>query len=153
MINYKLKKFTMEDYEFVYEFKKNAYIKYVEENWGKWNDDVQRDLFKKFIETNKDNISIIYLDGTKIGFYQGFELEDGGYEIGNICIAPEHQGKGIGTKILEDALTNNRNKDIHLQFFKQNKVGKLYERLGFVLSGETEYHYQMTKYAKNKGLK
>ena len=32
-----------------------------------------------------------------------------------------------------------------IQIFKQNPVGKLYERLGFIPSGETEFHYQMMK--------
>lgn len=32
-----LEPYTEEYYEFVYEIKKNAYIKYVEECWGKWD--------------------------------------------------------------------------------------------------------------------
>ena len=32
-----------------------------------------------------------------------------------------------------------------LRYFKQNPVGKLYKRLGFVLVGESKYHYQMEK--------
>ena len=31
-----------EDYEFVYEIKKNAYKKYVEECWGEWIEEEQR---------------------------------------------------------------------------------------------------------------
>ena len=32
-----------------------------------------------------------------------------------------------------------------LQYFKQNPVGKLYERFGFKQVGETEFHYQMVR--------
>ena len=32
-----------------------------------------------------------------------------------------------------------------MQYFKQNSVGNLYKRLGFVLVGESKYHYQMEK--------
>ena len=39
-----------------------------------------------------------------------------------------------------------------IQYFKQNPVGKLYEKLGFVSNGETEFHYQMIR-PKQKVLK
>lgn len=144
-INYELKKASELDYEFIYNLKKDAYLKYVEANWGIWNEELQRELFKKFIETYKEELKIIYLDGKKIGFYHGQTLDNGDYEIGNICIILEYQGKGIGTQILNDILNIYKNHDIYLQFFKQNPVGKLYERLGFVINGETDYHYQMVK--------
>ena len=44
------------------------------------------------------------------------------------------------------------NQDLHIQYFKQNPVGKLYKRIGFVPNGETEFHYQMMK-PKNEILK
>ena len=150
MIDYKLIPMTHEDYEFIYEVKKNAYKKYVELNWGIWNEDIQRDFYKKFIETYKNNIYTINFEDKKIGFYQGETLESGDYEIGNICIIPEYQGKGIGTLVLKDVLEKHNNQNIHIQYFKQNPVGILYARLGFVHKDETNYHYQMIKYAVNK---
>ena len=51
MIKYNFRNFTDEDYEFVYELKKCAYKKYVELNWGVWDEIAQREYFKKFIET------------------------------------------------------------------------------------------------------
>ena len=38
MKNYILRKYVNDDYEFVYEVKKNAYKKYVEKCWGKWDE-------------------------------------------------------------------------------------------------------------------
>ena len=141
----KLVPYTDEDYDFVYEVKKNAYKKYVEECWGPWNDEVQRELFQKFITAVKDNAYIIMDEDKKIGFYNGEVLENGNYEVGNICIIPGYQGKGIGTRILKNKLEENKGRDIEIQYFKQNPVGALYERLGFVPSGETQFHYQMMK--------
>ncbi len=135
--------YTDEYYDFVYEVKKNAYKKYVEECWGKWDEEVQKEYFKKFIETYKNSAYIIKVDEQDVGFYNDEELEDGSYEVGNICIKPEFQGKGLGTMILKNKLEEHKNQDIRIQFFKQNPVGKLYERLGFVPNGETEFHYQM----------
>ncbi len=143
--NIRLIPYTDDDYEFVYEVKKDAYKKYVEECWGAWNEEDQRVYFEKFITTVKDNAYIIMDVDKRIGFYNGEILENGNYEVGNICIIPEYQGKGIGTKLLKDKLQENKYRDIEIQYFKQNPVGKLYERLGFIPICETEYHYQMIK--------
>ncbi len=137
--------YTDEDYEFVYEVKKNAYKKYVEECWGSWIEEDQRSYFEKFITTVKNNAYIIVDGNKKIGFYNGEILDNGNYEVGNICIIPEYQGKGIGTKLLKEKLEENKERDIEIQYFKQNPVGSLYERLGFVKSGETQFHYQMIR--------
>lgn len=112
---------------------------------GAWNEEVQRGLFTKFINVVKDNAFIIECGGQDIGFYNGEVLENGNYDVGNICIIPEFQGRGIGTRILKDIIEANSNHDITIQYFKQNPVGALYERLGFHISGETDYHFQMIK--------
>lgn len=137
--------YSDEDYEFVYEVKKEAYKKYVEKNWGTWNEKEQRKYFDNFIATVKNNAFIIMYEKTKIGFYNGEIISNGNYEISNICIIPQYQKKGIGSKILKERLEQNKERDIEIQYFKQNPVGKLYERLGFTPNGETEYHYRMIK--------
>ena len=52
-------------------------------------------------------------------------------------------------KTLKEKLKENKDKNIEIQYFKQNPVGRLYKKLGFTLSGETEFHYQMKKTKKN----
>ena len=131
--------------EFIYQTKKNAYKQYVEANWGAWNEEDQRRYFNNFIESVAGDTWIIQMNGKDIGFYNGMTLEDGSYEIGNTCIIPEYQGKGIGTQVLKDIMELHKGQDLHIQYFKQNPVGKLYERLGFQSNGETEFHYQMFK--------
>lgn len=138
--------------EFVYQVKKNAYKKYVEEIWGPWNEEVQRELYEKFINQVQEDAWIIQLNGKDIGFFNGETLEDGSYKIGNICIIPEYQGKGIGTQVLKDIIKLHKKQTLHIQYFKQNPVGKLYERLGFVPDYEKNYHCVMIK-LKEKELK
>ena len=133
------------DYEFVYGVKKNAYKKYVEECWGAWIEEDQRNYFEKFMAAVKNNAYIIMDGDNRIGFYNGEILENGNYEIGNICIIPEYQGKGIGTEILKSVINEYSDKNIEIQYFKQNPVGNLYKKLGFEPNGETEFHYQMIK--------
>lgn len=132
------------DYDFVYKVKKEAYKKYVEQYFGNWNEEQQIEYFKSFVEKYKAGAYIITLDGYDIGFYNSIIHEDR-YEIGNICIIPEYQNKGIGTAILKELLSKNEDKMICLQYFKSNPVAKLYERLGFKSVGETAYHFQMVK--------
>ena len=145
-MEYNLKQYTNDDYEFMYNTKKNAYKKYVEENWGLWDEKFQRELFDKFISDNYDNVYIIEINNENIGFYNGLILENGDYEISNICIIQKYQNRGIGTQVLKDILDKHIDKNIRLQYFKQNPVGNLYERLGFIKKGETDYHFQMIKY-------
>ena len=76
------------------------------------------------------------------------KLDDDSYEIGNICIIPEYQGRGIGTQVLKDIIRLHDNEDLHIQVFKQNPAYKLYKRLGFVLNDETEFHYRLIKSKK-----
>ena len=65
-------------------------------------------------------------------------------EIGNICIKPEYQNKGIGTAILKEIMFENKGKNIKLQAFKINeKAIKLYERIGFKKIDESKTHYIM----------
>lgn len=129
--------------------KKDAYKKYVEECWGSWNEEDQRKYFESFINSVYNDAWIIQLNGKDIGFYNGATLEDGSYEIGNICIISEYQGKGIGTQVLKDIMELHKEQDLHIQYFKQNPVGSLYKRLGFEPHGETEFHYQMIKSKQN----
>ena len=141
---YELRTITEQDYDFIYQVKKDAYQKYVEMNFGEWQDELQKEFFKAFMEKFKEGARIITFQGKDIGFYNDCETECTS-KIGNICILPEYQNQGIGTAILQDVLDAHTDKEIHLQYFKQNPVGRLYDRLGFEQCGETAYHYQMRK--------
>lgn len=146
---YGLRLVSETDYEFIYQVKKDAYKKYVEHYFGSWEEDKQREYFKKFMNACKEDAYIITFEGNNIGFYNGCVAE-GKYEIGNICIVPAYQNRGIGTSILKDIISQNLGLEICLQYFKQNPVGRLYERLGFRSIGETSYHYQMMREKQNE---
>lgn len=142
---YQLVPYTHEYYDFIYNVKKNSYKKYVEEYWGTWNDKEQQIRFKSSIDRNKNYTYIIIYENKKIGFYQGKLINKDTYYIENICIIPEYQGKGIGTKILSDIIEKYKEYNIEIQYFKNNPVGNLYKKLGFNIYDETEFHYKMKK--------
>ena len=114
MEKYFLRKYENSDYEFVYEVKKNAYKKYVEQCWGKWDDIEQKNRFKESMEKTFDRTYIIMFNDEKIGFYQGQLVNERTYYIENICIIPEYQGKGIGTEILKAVINEHSNKNIEI---------------------------------------
>lgn len=143
MTNHTFKQYDPEDHNFVYQTKKIVYQKYVEQNWGEWVEEKQQEMFINFINTYKNDIRIILVDDEKIGFWHGNNIDKNNFELGNICILPKFQGKGIGTKIMQQILENHKTQNIHLQYFKQNPVERLYKRLGFEKTDETEFHIKM----------
>lgn len=143
MTNHTFKQYDPEDHNFVYQTKKIVYQKYVEQNWGEWVEEKQQEMFINFINAYKNDIRIILVDDEKIGFWHGNNIDKNNFELGNICILPKFQGKGIGTKIMQQILENHKTQNIHLQYFKQNPVERLYKRLGFEKTDETEFHIKM----------
>ena len=147
-VEYSLIPFVPANYEFVYNVKKTVYKKYVEENFGEWNDDDQYKFMDEFVLSSADHIFIIVSNGEKIGFVNGKNLDDGSYEQGNLCILPNWQGKGIGTEILQKVISEHSNQTIKLRVFKQNPAKNLYEKLGFEVVGETKSHFLMERKSK-----
>lgn len=139
-----------DEIKFIYNLKKEVYHKYIEEIYGEWNEENQNKLFNKFMKENSKNIELIYLNDKLVGFYNGKNKDDNTFEIANICVMPEYQNNGIGTAVLKEILFENNDKDIILQCFKENLAIKLFERVGFGKTMETETHYIMKKSGNNK---
>lgn len=144
-MEYHFKNYTNSDYDFVYNLKKISYKYYVEDIWGTWNDEQQKIFFNSYISKQKDNIRIIYVNNEKIGFFDDYNIDLNTYEIVNICLLPQFQGKGIGTKILKEKLDENCNRTILIQCFIKNPVVSLYRRLGFTDYEKTATHIKLKK--------
>ena len=131
------------DYDFVYETKKALYKDYVIQNWEKWKEKDQKDFFEKYLKANKEHIYILTSGNTKIGFID-YNIGQNNVDIGNLCINKEYQGKGIGSRILEEIINKNLDKTISLQVFIQNERAiKLYTKLGFKISSSSNTHHTM----------
>jgi ribosomal protein S18 acetylase RimI-like enzyme len=144
-LKFELIPYTASSYDFVYGVKKTVYKKYVEEIFGEWNDKFQHEMFDKFLQSCGGGIFLIVLNDKKIGFVNGKSVSDISFDLGNICILPEYQGNGIGTKLLLGLIEKHKSQDIYLRVFKQNPAKNLYERLGFEVYGETETHFLMVR--------
>lgn len=137
---------NQEEIKFIYDLKKEVYMKYVDSIYGEWNEENQKKLFERFMKENSKNIELIYLKDELVGFYNGKDKDNNIFEIGNICVKPEYQNKGIGTAVLKEILFEHKEQNIKLQVFKINENAiKLYEKMGFEKTDETETHYIMIK--------
>lgn len=141
---YSLRKCTLDDFDFLYELKKQNFKKYVDNIWG-WNDSDQIKRMRIDLDEHLSHKRIIILDGRQIGVLATHITDNGDLFINEINLLKEYQGKGIGTKLLSDILYNNLDRRIILQVFKDNPAINLYKRLGFKIYNETETHYQMEK--------
>lgn len=143
-MEYYFRNCTLDDFDFLFELKKQNFKWYVDKIWG-WKDDEQKERLKQDLEEHLAHKRIILIDNKLVGVYVVHTTENGDLFINEISILKEYQNKGIGRKILEEQLKENRQKGIRtiLQVFKDNPAKKLYEKLGFKVYGETETHYQM----------
>ena len=143
-MKYSFRNCTSEDFDFLFELKKENFKWYVDKIWG-WKDDDQKERLQQDLNEHLSHKRIIMVNNKSIGVYVVHTTEDGDLFINEISILAEYQNKGIGRKILEEQLKENHKRGIRtiLQVFKDNPAKKLYERLGFKVYGETETHYQM----------
>ena len=135
------------DSEFVFTVKKAAFQKYVEQVWG-WDESYQRELHDRRFASQ--DLRIIQFCGTDVGFLATSRTR-ATLKVNQLYILPEYQGKGIGTacmaRILDDASL--RQKPVMLQVLKVNTRGvAFYEKLGFIIVGESTTHFQMKRMAE-----
>ena len=114
---------------------------HVEAIWG-WDEAQQEQRFRD--RFNPSTCKIITVEGQDVGVLCIEEQEDR-VSLHIIEILPEFQNHGIGTFVLRTILAEaqRKGKPTVLQVFKINPALRLYQRLGFVITGETETHYLM----------
>jgi ribosomal protein S18 acetylase RimI-like enzyme len=91
---------TDADSEFCYELHKAAMGEYVTAIWG-WDEQAQRDHHAR--ACNPSRLQIIVKDGAAIGMLDVEYRRDEIY-LGRIEIHPDHQGEGIGTRLVGELM-------------------------------------------------
>ncbi len=87
---------------------------------------------------------IVMLDGVNAGRLVVHRTREELHLV-DIALLPRHRNAGIGTALLqrifgEAAATK---KPLRLKVLKGSRAGRLYQRLGFAKTGETELHWEM----------
>lgn len=74
-----------------------------------------------------------------------YRVLDNCLEIMQLQIHPNFQGRGMGRKVMEQVLKETKCQTAELSVLKENPALKLYQRLGFFITGEDEYEFYMRK--------
>ena len=131
------------DRDFLWELHRTALRPAVEATWG-WDEAFQLQYFAEHFTTS-DRL-IVCVDGVDAGVLQ-FAVEGDHLLLASVALVPEHQGRGIGTDLVNMVLADGRrhNLPVRLQVLKVNRAKKLYERLGFEAYAESETHVHMER--------
>jgi ribosomal protein S18 acetylase RimI-like enzyme len=130
------------DYLWLWSLKRETMRAYVEQTWGKWDDDAQAERFRRnFVP---DHVQIIVLDGQDAGLLHVVRSAEE-IRLVNLQVSPEFQNRGLGTAVMHGLLAEARGAQLPLclQVLKVNPARRLYERIGFAVAGETDTHYQL----------
>lgn len=90
------------------------------------------------------NIRVISFQGADIGMIK-LDQHSTPWQILQFQLSRQQQGKGLGERLLRAVLNeaNQRGVGVALTVLKANPAQKLYQRLGFIMTGEDEYEYWM----------
>jgi len=141
-MDYALRPAATADREWLRQTKARCLRNYVVRIFGSWDEDFQRARFDATFELAENQI--ISLAGHDAGYLTA-KFEPGETQLFNLMIAPEFQGRGLGTAVLRDflAAAQASRVPVRLQVMKVNPARRLYERLGFTVIEETTTHFRM----------
>lgn len=142
-MNYELRDASEEDRSWLDQLRRAVYFDLMVETFGRF----EEDRHQRHCEAcwDQGNIQVVWVQQEPIGMLQVIECAST-IELGEIQIGPEHQGKGIGSALLRDVIDRSRSagKSLSLSVALKNlKARKLYERLGFSVSGRSNTHFHM----------
>jgi ribosomal protein S18 acetylase RimI-like enzyme len=119
---------TADDAEFFFTLHRDSLGPYVDQVWG-WHDDEQRAYLTSNLALER--VRVIVVDGVDVG---RLDVQEGDDEIflALIELAPHHQGRGIGGRLIRDILDRADHKRVVLSVLAVNhRAFQLYRRLGF----------------------
>jgi GNAT superfamily N-acetyltransferase len=133
---------TAGDLEFLFSLLRASLGPYVVQTFGPWDDAEQRARF--LAATDPATHRVVELDGRPVGCLAVRRLPDE-VRLNRVLLLPEFQNRGIGTRLVREVLDEARaaGLPVRLRVFRVNPASRLYERLGFVATGETDTHVLM----------
>jgi GNAT superfamily N-acetyltransferase len=113
---------------------------YVQRTWG-WDEEDQRRRFAVSFPADR----LVIIVGGEVAGYLDVDERIGETWLANIVLDPTVQGRGIGAALVGAVIRSARARrvPVALQVLRVNPARRLYERLGFVLEGETDTHFLM----------
>jgi ribosomal protein S18 acetylase RimI-like enzyme len=108
---------------------------YVAQTWG-WAEAWQRDYFQHYF--NPEECQIITFQGRDVGVLSVRERETE-VSLNFMEVLPEYQNQGIEAAVIKSVFeaAHHTGQLVGLQVLKVNPARSLYERLDFLITGET----------------
>ncbi len=134
---------TDEDFEFSFAVKHAALGPYIVERWG-WDEEFQRGVHRtRFDEKPFFRIA---MEERSIGMVSLMSSASC-IRFGEFYLFPDLHGRGLGTRVLRHCLrlADEIGLPVRLEYLKWNRVGSLYKRHGFQVTGETDIHILMER--------
>jgi ribosomal protein S18 acetylase RimI-like enzyme len=135
---------TAQDKKFLATLHERCYREVVLAQFGSWDEKLQRGFFEKKWDPARWQIATV--QGTDIGAVSVQRHPDHVF-LAEILIDPRFQNQGFGTELLRQ-IFGDAAKDalpVRLQVLRRNRAYRLYERLGFVQTGQTDTHILMER--------
>ncbi|MCD6074766.1 MAG: family N-acetyltransferase [Rhodospirillales bacterium] len=134
---------TAEGFEFSFDAKRLALGPHIAKRWG-WDEAYQRAVHtdrlknKPFTQISRNDLAIGTLS---------FAMQTDHIRFGEFYLLPEHQRRGIGTRILKHCIAQSDSMGLpmKLEYLKWNPVGALYRRHGFETIGQTDTHWLLAR--------
>ena len=142
-VTYRLIDASPADEPWLDELRRRAYADLFKATWGGWDEDRHLRHFSESMK--RGHISLIVIDGTRVGMIQILDHGDA-VEVAEVQIDPSHQGRGIGTRVLQEVISNATARGLGVRLsvgLKNQKTIRLYERLGFKSERRSETHCDM----------
>jgi ribosomal protein S18 acetylase RimI-like enzyme len=138
-MSFKLRKATQEDFSFALRTHHAAYREVIVAQYGTWDQAAQDGYFER--SWNANVTEILLCDGQACG-YTVVEDRPDDLHVDELVIAPDFQGRGVGTTLLRTAIERaaSRGVPVRLRTCHLNRACALYQRLGFREFGRTDTH-------------
>lgn len=101
MIDYRLRRVEAADSPALYELNSCTLRSYVEQVFGCWDGDVQRDFHQQWM--NRQRAQVIEVDGRVVGVVS-VEWRATELHLARIQVTPELQNRGIGSAVISDLI-------------------------------------------------
>jgi ribosomal protein S18 acetylase RimI-like enzyme len=141
-VNFTLRPATRKDFRFLWKLHRVTMRPVVAPVRGWWTWQEKRRFRAKF---DLEGRRVVQVDGVDVGVLHTCWEEDVLY-LRNVQVMPSHQGRGLGRSLVRLAQHEAADKGmgVRLQVLQNNEDAvRLYQSLGFEITGTTLQHYRM----------
>ena len=135
-----------DDAQFIYSLVESTMRAYVEEIWGSFSEEHNRNNVAEMLAAK--SYSIIQYRDKDVGAL-AVERHPTHIQLAQIYILPTHQNRGIGTLLVRELLRESKqaNVPLRLRVLSSNPARRLYEREGFRVTETTPERIFMERHA------